>query len=160
MNTFEIPEAGIAFDLPKEWVLFGKTGKLEHGKVQYSYSHDHVQGEGRLINPSIIVTLDKSSWFKDEVHYLDDKLGFYTTMGDTIGPTYSPDDSKNPLTIKGAHFSIGTSGTEDHPYGQYLMLITFWNEKAGFHMEIQTSRVDLESKKAEYEALLASIRNM
>ncbi len=156
-NKHQISEAKIMLQLPKDWELFSKTGKLEHGKVQYSFSHPQVQGAGRLVNPSITITVDKASWFTDEKNYLEEKLGFHKTMGDVIKKTYAPSDKKNPLQLKNAYYSEATCGEKDHPYGQHYIFITFWNEKAGFYMEIQTSEKDLKTNKKQYDAILKSI---
>lgn len=156
---FEIPEAGIAFELPSGWSLFGKMGKLEQGRVEYNYTHGHVEGDGIVINPSIVVTVDKGSWFDDEKNYVEEKIQFYNAMGDTIEITYPPGAKNNPLRLK-AYYSEGVSGEEDHPYGERYVLITFWTKKAGFHMEIHTSKKDLKTKARSYDAILKSIRKI
>ncbi len=160
MEKFEIPEAGIVFEAASGWEFFSKTGKLEQGKVQYSYGHSHVQGSGRLVNPSIIITIDKGSWFTDDKNYLEEKLGFHKIMGDVIKKTYPPGDKNNPLALKNAYYSEGVSEEADHPYGQHYILITFWSEKAGVHITIQTSEKDLKTNQEVYKTLLKSIRKM
>lgn len=157
VSTFNIDEAGISFDLPGGWTQSGKTGKLEYGKVQFDFTHPHVQGEGRVINPSIFVIVDKSSWFKSEEEYLEEKLSFHKVMDDQIDATYGKDDQENQLNIA-CYFSIGTSGIPNDPYGQKLLLVTFWNEKCGFHLQIKTSKKHFESNQSEYEQILKSIR--
>ncbi|MEM9687734.1 MAG: hypothetical protein AAF934_12570 [Bacteroidota bacterium] len=156
---FEIPEAGIAFELPSGWSLFGKMGTLAQGRVEYNYTHGYVEGNGIVINPSIVVTVDKGSWFDDEKNYLEEKIQFYNAMGDTIERTYPPGDKNNPLQLK-AYYSEGTSGEEDHPHGERYILITFWTKKSGVHMEIHTSEKELKTKALSYNAILKSIRKI
>ncbi len=156
-NTFKIEEAGVLFDAPGGWTLASKTGDPGQGMVQYVYTHDHVKGEGQLVNPTIIVTLDKGSWFNDESHYLKEKLGYHQELDDSILRTVSPENMESPLMIS-AYYSEGISGLENNPYGQHLRMVTFWNEKVGFHMVIQTSLKDLQANEEHYKALLKSIR--
>ncbi|MCB0375645.1 MAG: hypothetical protein KDD04_06980 [Sinomicrobium sp.] len=161
MNTvrFEIPEAGIVFEAPDGWSFVGKMGTLDQGRVEYNYTHDHVRGNGRAVNPAIIVTVDKGSWFDDEKNYLEEKIQFYEAMDDRIEKTHPPGDKHNPLKIK-AYYSEGISGDPENPFGERFILITFWTEKAGFHMEIHTSGNDLKAAYEAYNAMLKSIRKI
>ncbi len=156
--SFDIPEAGVKLPLFKGWQFVSKTGKIERGKVQYVFSHNHVEGNGRLINPSIIVTLDISSWHDGEPAFLKKKLSFHKEMGDLLDTSLSPDDVKNPIKYIDAYFTRGTSGQPNHPYGQRLLLVTFWNEKVGFHMEVQTSEKDLENNLSNCFEMIKAIK--
>ena len=159
MKTMEVPEANLVFEVPAGWEFSGKTGKLEQGKVQYSYSHEHVEGKSRPVNPSIILTVDKGSWFPDEKTYPEKKTDFHKAMGDTVKKTHAPVDENNPLQIH-AYYAEGVSTQEDHPYGQQYIWITFWTREAGVHMEIQTSEKDLKNNEDKYRSLISSVRKM
>lgn len=150
-KTFQISEANIEFTIEGDWEQTSKTGKMERGKVQYTFSHPHVQGSARLVNPSIAVTIDKGSWFENEAEYVKEKLDFHRSMDDEITNQFLPDDRANPVQSIQPHCATGESGLADNPFGQRLMLITFWNEKIGFHMEIQTSEKDLKLNPSRYK---------
>lgn len=150
-KTFQLEEANIQFTIEGDWELASKTGKMEWGKVQYSFTHPHVEGVGREVNPNIIISIEKGSWFKSEAQYIGEKLDFHRTMDDQIGEELLPANEKNPIQSIKAYYVEGYSGFENSPYGQKLMLVTFWNEKVGFHMEIQTSKKDQELNPYRYK---------
>ena len=154
-NDFEIAEADIQFTTSRLWEFVGKTGELSNGKVQYYYSHPHVNGETRVINPSIIVTLDKGSWFSNQKEYWLDKKSFHEMMGDTFSKILLPDDPDSP----GMYLGEATSGVADNPYGQKMIIGCFWNQDFGFHIQIQTSRKELERDGESYFSILESIRS-
>jgi len=156
-NTIKIEEANIQFVLSDSWEFVSKTGKLDWGKVQYSYTHEHVQGNGRLVNPTIIVTADKGSYFTDEKNYVSEKMDFHQMMDDEMKIKFTPEDESNPLEVK-AYYIEGLSGTQDSPYGQKVGVVSFWTESLGFHFQLQTSIKDWEKNKEAYEAILSSIR--
>lgn len=157
-KTIIIEEAKIQFELDENWEAGSKTGRLDYGKVQYSFGHPHVEGEGREVNPSIIVTVDKGSWFDGEAAYLEEKLGFQRSMGDKLETSIAFGQEGNPLKNLQGYFTKGESGTEDHPYGQLLLYVTYWGEDFGFHMEIQTSKKDFEKNPQAYLDIISSLK--
>lgn len=115
-------------------------------------------GENREINPSITVTVDKGSWFDGEEEYLEEKLGFHRSMGDILEKPIQYGNENSPLKSLKTYYTEGQSGVENNPYGQKMLLVTFWGEEYGFHMEIQTSKSDFAANQDHYKEILASIR--
>lgn len=156
-NTFAIPEANIKFSIAGDWDQSSKTGSLEQGRFQYSFTHPSVAGVAREVNPTIIVTIEPGSWFENEAEYVEEKWDFHRLMGDGITEYFAPDHDANPIESMAVHYAVGESGLDNNPYGQSLMLITFWNEALGFHMEIQTSRADLDLNPDGYKPFFRAI---
>lgn len=156
-KTFEIEEASIQFEASEKWEQVSKTGRLDYGKVQYSFTHPHVEGAGRQVNPALIITVDKGSWFENDQAYLEDKLGFHETMGDQLEKSSAFGEENNPLRKLQATYTIGTSGNEDDPYGQLLVLVSFWKPTYGFHLELHTSKKDFQENPERYQSIFETI---
>ncbi len=158
LQSFEIEEANIQFKTSNKWELTSKTGRLSYGKVQYSFSHPHVKGKDRLVNPNLIITVDKGSWFENEAAYLKEKIDFHIAMDDQLEQSVPYSNEGNPLQLLEATYTIGTSGNEDDPYGQQLILITFWTPEYGVHIELHTSKMDFEINRGRYQTIFESLK--
>lgn len=80
-------------------------------------------------------------------------------MGDVLDKPISFGKDRKPLNQLESHYTYGTSGVQENPYGQLLILLTFWNEIYGFHMEINTLEEGFEQNLDRYRTIFETIKS-
>ena len=150
-------EEGLQFEVPSGWSYVSSVGSIDKGALQVTYTLEQgIETDTRVINPMIIVTMDKPSWFKDENDYLEQKIEFHQAMGDRQERVIRSMGEENPLQINATYIEM-EFGRENSATGQKLVTATTWSKKFGLHFQLYTDPEHFTNHKEMYRKIFASI---